>query len=125
MIRIGTIFTNTSVDSAANISTKLDMFSNLTPAQKSHVVDTILELYPNVPALGCPFGTGNDTFGLNPEFKRFAAIQTDVLFAALRRNVSMVTSANDVPVFSYLFTDPQPLVLQPFDGSKLACGSLN
>ena len=118
MLRLGTIFTSTSVDSAANISTIVDMFASLTPAQESPIIDLILELYPNVPALGCPFGTGNDTFGLNPEFKRFAAVDTDVAFAALRRNISMVTSANGVPVFSYLFTDPQPEAGKPFEGSK-------
>lgn len=35
--------------------------------------DKILELYPDDPALGSPFNTGNDTFGL-PGFKRAAAI---------------------------------------------------
>lgn len=36
-------------------------------------VQQIESVYPENPALGSPFGTGNDTFGLNGEFKRFAA----------------------------------------------------
>lgn len=34
----------------------------------------ILELYPDVPALGSPFNTGNETFGLSSSFKRASAI---------------------------------------------------
>lgn len=37
-------------------------------------VDKILELYPDIPALGSPFGTGNETFGLSTGTKRIAAI---------------------------------------------------
>ncbi|EEB95118.1 hypothetical protein MPER_05966, partial [Moniliophthora perniciosa FA553] len=37
-------------------------------------VDTILKLYPDIPALGCPFNTGNETFGLSTTYKREAAI---------------------------------------------------
>lgn len=38
-------------------------------------VDKLLELYPDVPALGSPFNTGNDTFGLPSNYKRAAAIR--------------------------------------------------
>jgi hypothetical protein len=44
-----------------------------TPALEA-VLDRILELYPDIPALGSPFNTGNETFGLNSQFKRYAAI---------------------------------------------------
>uniref|UniRef100_A0A0W0GDA0 Carboxylesterase type B domain-containing protein n=1 Tax=Moniliophthora roreri TaxID=221103 RepID=A0A0W0GDA0_MONRR len=33
-------------------------------------VDTILRHYPDIPALGCPFNTGNETFGLSTTYKR-------------------------------------------------------
>lgn len=51
---------------------------NLTPAVVPEAVlqstiNKILELYPDDPALGSPFNTGNDTFGM-PGFKRLAAI---------------------------------------------------
>ena len=36
--------------------------------------DMLLQLYPNEPALGSPFNTGNETFGLSPIFKQAAAI---------------------------------------------------
>lgn len=39
------------------------------------VATRILELYPDVPALGSPYGTGNETFGLSSQYKRFAAIR--------------------------------------------------
>jgi hypothetical protein len=36
--------------------------------------NTLLELYPDIPALGCPFNTGNNTFGISPIFKQAAAL---------------------------------------------------
>lgn len=38
-------------------------------------IHKILELYPDVPALGSPFNTGNETFGLSPGYKRASAIR--------------------------------------------------
>ena len=49
-------------------------------------VDKLLDLYPDVPALGSPFGTGNNTFGLSSQYKRASAIRTTaytVYFAPL------------------------------------------
>ncbi len=43
-------------------------------AALEHAADQILELYPDIPALGSPFNTGNETFGLSSQFKRLAAI---------------------------------------------------
>jgi len=34
----------------------------------------LLKLYPDVPALGSPYNTGNETFGLDSNYKRAAAI---------------------------------------------------
>ncbi len=44
----------------------------------------IFELYPNDPAQGSPFGTGNDN-QLAPMYKRMAAFQGDMIFQAPRR----------------------------------------
>ncbi|KAI0326862.1 carotenoid ester lipase precursor [Cubamyces sp. BRFM 1775] len=44
----------------------------------------LFELYPNDPAAGSPFGTG-DANQLAPQFKRMAAIQGDLVFQAPRR----------------------------------------
>lgn len=39
----------------------------------------MLHLYPDIPALGSPFGTGNDLFGLDSQYKRLAAISESML----------------------------------------------
>ncbi|OBZ70961.1 hypothetical protein A0H81_09027 [Grifola frondosa] len=77
------------------------------PNGLNETINVLLELYPDDPALGCPFGTGNDTFGLSSEYKQVAAIAGDVIFHALRRQWTQTMSKFGVKVFSYLFTDPQ------------------
>jgi acetylcholinesterase len=37
-------------------------------------VQRLLQLYPNDPVVGSPFGTGNQTFGLNQAYKQVAAL---------------------------------------------------
>ena len=41
-------------------------------------------LYPNDPAQGSPFGTGDEN-QLSPQYKRMSAIQGDLVFQAPRR----------------------------------------
>jgi acetylcholinesterase len=48
--------------------------SSVTEAELDSAADRLLELYPDIPALGSPFNTVNDTFGLSPGFKRAAAL---------------------------------------------------
>jgi hypothetical protein len=55
------------------------MMSNYTstPAQSHQLeiaVDKMLKLYEDNPALGSPYNTGNKTFGLGKEYKRYASI---------------------------------------------------
>ncbi|KAF8145657.1 Alpha/Beta hydrolase protein [Mycena galopus ATCC 62051] len=70
---------------------------------------TLLELYPDIPPLGSPFGTGNDTLGLSSQFKRAAAWIGDSNFES-RCRFWMDTAANaGVETFGYLFTQPQPI----------------
>ena len=45
------------------------------PSLLDDVARNILRLYPDIPALGSPFGTGNDTFGLSSVYKQAAAIR--------------------------------------------------
>jgi acetylcholinesterase len=71
-------------------------------------IDRVLSLYPDDPSAGSPFGTGNQTFGTGPGFKRGSAILGDLLFQALRRFWSQTTSAQGTPSYAYIFTDPQP-----------------
>src|ERR1700753_3719149 len=87
---------------------------------QSDIVDTVNELlniYPDDPSQGSPFGTGNQTFGLSSQFKREAAILGDLMFFSLRRELSQVLSDGGVKVFSYLFTDPQYYTLIIVNGS--------
>ena len=72
------------------------------------VIATLGELYPDDPALGSPFGTGNDTFGLSSQYKRIAAVFADMQFQSQRRAWTQVASNAGVKVFGYIFADPQP-----------------
>ncbi|KAJ7484818.1 Alpha/Beta hydrolase protein [Mycena galericulata] len=45
------------------------------PAALAAAADRILQLYPDDPSLGSPFGTGNETFGLGSQYKRYAAVR--------------------------------------------------
>ncbi|KAJ7144526.1 esterase 1 [Mycena epipterygia] len=76
-------------------------------------LDKLLELYPDIPALGCPYNTGNDTFGLNSQFKRYAAIFGDLVFIAQRRALSQIAAGMGIKSFGYIFTDPPPPNLVP------------
>ncbi|KAJ6588233.1 esterase 1 [Mycena capillaripes] len=81
---------------------------------------TIVNLYPNDPALGSPFNTGNETFGLPPQFKRAAAIEGDISFQSQRRLWSQTAASLGVKVFAYLFTQPQtPPSLGVYHGSEV------
>ena len=60
------------------------MRSNYFPGASNATIARLLELYPEDPAAGSPFGTG-DQFALTPEFKRIAAFQGDLVFQAPRR----------------------------------------
>ncbi|KAJ7507037.1 extracellular triacylglycerol lipase precursor [Mycena galericulata] len=92
-------------------------------------VDTLLKLYPIIPALGSPYDTGNNTFGLGPEYKRSSAIYEYTPFLKIKHNrlstahlrtvgdldfqsqrrIWTETAANaGVPTYGYLFTQPQP-----------------
>jgi len=78
---LGTIFTSRSFLTTADIGA--DIIANYSPlaplvkpAVLRHAANTLLKLYPNIPALGSPFNTGNDSekFGLPNGYKRAAAI---------------------------------------------------
>ncbi|KAL5518415.1 hypothetical protein ACEPAH_97 [Sanghuangporus vaninii] len=97
------------------------LFTNTTPSpvssfEQNFVIDGILKLYPNNPALGSPFGTGNETFGLDPAFKQASAVFADIAFNSLRRKLAQDVSQHGTKVFAYLFTDPQTLTTAPYLG---------
>jgi acetylcholinesterase len=53
--------------------------SRASPETFKRVENRMFELYPDNPALGSPFGTGNQTFGLSPGFKRASAMSMTLL----------------------------------------------
>ena len=73
----GALFTPQTIDSATEIEDSLIALVSppvVSPETLAATIARVLELYPDVPALGSPFGTGNATFGLNSAYKRQAAI---------------------------------------------------
>ncbi|KAG6809174.1 hypothetical protein H0H92_001307 [Tricholoma furcatifolium] len=107
----GTLFTPRTLTTEDQV--RAQIITNFTPPIVStqtldNVVDELFILYPNIPALGSPYNTGNETFGLNPVYKQTAALEGDLSFQAQRRNFNQVASRAGVKTFGYLFTDPQP-----------------
>ncbi|RDL33270.1 Carboxylic ester hydrolase [Venustampulla echinocandica] len=77
------------------------MFRDATRTQ----VANFINLYPDNPAAGSPFRTG-DLNNLYPQYKRIAAISGDVAFSLQRRNLLQFASAVNphTPTWSYLAT---------------------
>jgi acetylcholinesterase len=111
----GTAFTPPTANYTTELIREI-IVANLTPpavpsvteAQLEAATTRLLELYPDVPALGSPFNTGNDTFGLSPGYKRAAALEGDISFQSQRRFWIQTASNAGVKTFGYLFTQPQP-----------------
>jgi len=107
----GTLFTSSGLLTSADIKASLiAMYSPplVDPAVLQDAVNTLLELYPDIPAVGSPFNTGNETFGLPTGYKRDAAIVGDLDFQSQRRSWIQAASRAGVKTFGYLFTQPQP-----------------
>ncbi|WRT64579.1 uncharacterized protein IL334_001511 [Kwoniella shivajii] len=69
-------------------ATFFDYFNRLEPVPlPANFTKNITQWYPAVPARGAPFNTGNATFGLDPAYKQYAALFTDVLHTAPRRHL--------------------------------------
>ncbi|KAI0759364.1 Alpha/Beta hydrolase protein [Trametes elegans] len=68
-------------------------------------IGKLLQLYPNDPAEGSPYGTGSETFGLGSQYKRAAAIAGDIWFHSARRAWDQAAAKQGVKVFAYLFAD--------------------
>ncbi|KAL5631442.1 hypothetical protein ACGC1H_007084 [Rhizoctonia solani] len=76
-----------------------------TPAARK-ALDTFMSMYPDDPAAGAPFGTGNETWGRGKETKRGAAIFGDWLFEAPRRKFTREAVKAGLPVWSYQLSQP-------------------
>ncbi|THV00777.1 extracellular triacylglycerol lipase precursor [Dendrothele bispora CBS 962.96] len=119
----GTLFANNFTYTTELLETvlKANYSPPLVPAQMlDSSITRLLELYPDVPALGSPFNTGNETFGKIPGFKRAAALFTDLAFQSQRRSLSQTVSNAGVKTYAYLFTQPQPN-FAPSLGGKFSC----
>lgn len=76
---LGTLFTPTSSASLTDAAIHASILTSYSPPLVNTLVlnDTaaqLLALYPNDPAVGAPFGTGAQTFGLAAGYKRLAAL---------------------------------------------------
>ncbi|KAF8600256.1 alpha/beta-hydrolase [Ceratobasidium sp. AG-I] len=76
--------------------------TNVTAAQE------LLKLYPTDLAAGSPYGTGNQTFGLAPQYKRLTSVVGDLIFQASHRDHVRTTTKFGVNTWSYMFTETIP-----------------
>ncbi|KAF8890731.1 Alpha/Beta hydrolase protein [Infundibulicybe gibba] len=109
----GTLFTPQDTNSSEEIFETIFVASSPSPRGQvalSAAVTEILALYPNDPSVGSPFGTGTNTFGLDPEYKRCAAIFGDFVYQSPRRAFAQSRSKAGGRVFSYHFIDPDAVV---------------
>ncbi len=107
---LGTLFAPVTINSAADVRAFIRElaygFAGNTSAQ-NNFIDKVLAEYPDDPAQGSPFGTGNETFGRSVSWKRAAAIIGDVYFHSTRREWINGASKVGVKTFGFHFTDPQ------------------
>ena len=75
------------------------MRDNFFPGSSDEEVAPLLTLYPNEPALGSPFGTGDEN-QFAPMNKRVAAFQGDFFFQSARRSLLMQRSDKQ-PAWTY------------------------
>ncbi|KAJ7059262.1 extracellular triacylglycerol lipase precursor [Mycena amicta] len=106
----GTVFTPTTLTTPQDLHDHITpLFTpSVSPARLASSINKLFVLYPDNPSLGAPFGTGNQTFGFSPEFKRGAAMITDLDFLAPRRAWVKAAADAGVSTYAYLFTEPQP-----------------
>ncbi|KAF8608653.1 alpha/beta-hydrolase [Ceratobasidium sp. AG-I] len=72
------------------------------------LIREILKYYPNSPAAGSPYGTGNETFGLGAEYKRLASLMGDIAFQAPRRDHLRTAAKFGVKAWSYVMKQAGP-----------------
>ncbi|KAI0068784.1 esterase 1 [Artomyces pyxidatus] len=105
----GTAFAPTGISTQSALSSYFA--SNYTPSPLGPfaldaAIAGIFALYPDIPSLGSPYGTGNNTFGLPAEFKHAASIGADLSFHSQRRLWARILSQRGTKFYGYLFTDP-------------------
>ncbi|EEB98077.1 hypothetical protein MPER_02479 [Moniliophthora perniciosa FA553] len=78
----GTILTPQSITGPDD--TREGLFTLLAPSPAGdealrNAIAELTNIYPDDPRFGSPYGTGNQTFGLDPEYKHYASILGDLL----------------------------------------------
>lgn len=63
----------------------------------------LLDAYPNNPSEGSPFGTGNNTFGHDPMWKRGAAIFGDWKYTSTARHALRLAAKHGLDAWGYLW----------------------
>ncbi|KAL1702609.1 Alpha/Beta hydrolase protein [Schizophyllum commune] len=74
----------------------------------SSSISKVVSLYPEDPSVGSPYGSGNETFGLHPGYKRIASLVGDINFDALRRGWAQMSASAGVPTYNFIFSQRQP-----------------
>ncbi|KAJ7614129.1 extracellular triacylglycerol lipase precursor [Roridomyces roridus] len=109
----GTLFTyNRVVNTTEQLVAKyIDLNSpSVSPQRLNASMEVVLKLYPDDPALGSPYNTGNETFGLGPEYKRDSAIIGDMFMLSQRRFWMAAAAKEGVQTYAYMFNESQPNV---------------
>ncbi|KAK0447172.1 extracellular triacylglycerol lipase precursor [Armillaria borealis] len=76
-------------------------YSAFPPYISDAILDRLLELYPDDPSLGSPYGTGNETFGHPVGWKRVASM--NLTFDAQRRTWTQTAAQAGVKAYGYQF----------------------
>ncbi|KAK0462856.1 extracellular triacylglycerol lipase precursor [Desarmillaria tabescens] len=103
----GTLFSSPTQNYTEEVIRSIVNASYSPPAVPTDVMNELMDLYPDDPADGSPYNTGNETFGLSPGNKRISAILGDLAFNSQRRLWSQTTA--DVGVKSYAYRFAQRL----------------
>ncbi|KAI0709654.1 alpha/beta-hydrolase [Cerioporus squamosus] len=98
----GTVFTlgysNVTTDAQLAQLVRAIYFANISDAD----MDRLLHLYPNDPAQGAPYGTG-DEFEFTPMWKRIASLMGDAGIVAIRRYFTETLAARGQNVWTYIY----------------------
>ncbi|KAK0467016.1 extracellular triacylglycerol lipase precursor [Desarmillaria tabescens] len=99
----GTLFSPPTQDYTEEVIRSIVNANYSPPAVPTDAMNELMDLYPDDPADGSPYNTGNETFGLSPGFKRISAILGDLAFNSQRRLWSQTTADAGVKSYAYRF----------------------
>ncbi|ODO00236.1 hypothetical protein I350_06864 [Cryptococcus amylolentus CBS 6273] len=103
----GTSFAPTTLDGPESGRNLIRLIEPVPPSNAT--LDSLLDLYPADPTVGSPYDTGNDTFGLQPAYKRFASIVGDLKFQAPRRHfLREANKHGNTATWTYQFEQSTP-----------------